>query len=115
MSTADRRSPHHGLTASEAAEQAAAYSEPARLGLAPIDRHRSIAAEYAERTARALVGNDLMGALRAAQITMSALGAVEYELQFEQRSAAMRETWARKTGTTRRPARTLTSVTETTA
>ena len=93
MPAAPRRSPHDGLTASEGEELVEAARRPDRLALEPIDRYREVAAEYAERTVRALTGNDLREALRAATISDAASRTVESELRFRERSRELRERW----------------------
>lgn len=62
----------------------------------PIERFRDVASEYAHRTVTALIGNDLMGALRAAQIATAALESVRAEEDYHERARQMREQWARE-------------------
>lgn len=73
-----------------------AARRPDRLGLPPIERYRQVAAEYAERCVRALNGNDLREALRAATISDAANRAVESELRFQERARELRERWDRE-------------------
>jgi hypothetical protein len=97
MPPAPRRSPHDGLTASEGEELVEAARRPDRLGLEQIDRYREVAAEYAERCVRALNGNDLRDALRAATISDAANRAVDAELRYQDRARELRERWERDT------------------
>jgi len=72
LTRGERRSPWHGLTASEAAElddaaaDAGAATRPAAHVMAEV------ADAYAWRTVQALTGNDLRGALRFAEIARRA-------------------------------------------
>ena len=93
MAPAPRRSPHDGLTASEGEELVEASRTRDRLHLAPVERYREVAAEYAERCVHALVGNDLRLALRAATIAEAAYRTVESELRYQERSRELRERW----------------------
>ena len=70
----------HGLTGSEALELADAECPPGRLAMEPAARAHDVAVEYALRCVRALCGNDLAGALRAAAIADAALVTEQAEL-----------------------------------
>lgn len=72
----ERRSPWTGLTGSETLELQDELLHPSRRVMSEDDRARDIAAMYALRCVRALTGNDLRGALRAAQISHAATGLV---------------------------------------
>jgi hypothetical protein len=93
MPPAPRRSPHDGLTASEGEELVEASRLPSRLALPVADRYREVAAEYAARCVRHLVGNDLMAALRAATIADAAERTAVAEDAFSERSRLLREAW----------------------
>lgn len=69
----ERRSPWSGLTASQALELADALTSPRSANIPPKSDAWTVHVEYARRTAAALVGNDLRGALRAAEIAAVAL------------------------------------------
>lgn len=69
----ERRSPWSGLTASQALELADALTGPRSTDIAPDSGAWTIHVDYARRAAAALVGNDLRGALRAAEIAAVAL------------------------------------------
>lgn len=75
-----QRSLWHGLTGSEALELADAECTPPRLAMEPVARAHDVAIEYALRCVRALTGNDLAGALRAAAIADAALVTEQAEL-----------------------------------
>ncbi len=64
--------------------------------MTPLDRFRDVAAEYAHRTVNLLITNDLMGALRAAQIATAALNSAQAEEDYRERARQMREQWARE-------------------
>jgi predicted membrane chloride channel (bestrophin family) len=58
-----------------------------------VERYRDVAVEYAERCVRALVGNDLRAALRAATIANAAYGTIEHELRYQDRARELRARW----------------------
>lgn len=68
-----RRSPWSGLTSSQALELADALTAPRTEDIPPDSGAWTIHVDYARRAAAALVGNDLRGALRAAEIAAVAL------------------------------------------
>ena len=69
----ERRSPWSGLTSSQALELADALTSPRSTDIPPDPGAWTVYVEYARRAAAALVGNDLRGALRAAEIAAVAL------------------------------------------
>jgi hypothetical protein len=109
MPAAPRRSLHDGLTASEGEELVEASRRPERLALPVAERYREVATEYASRCVRALVGNDLMAALRAATIAAAAERTVEAEEQYRARAREMRERWEQAADATRTRPREITT------
>lgn len=72
----ERRSPWTGLTGSETLELQDELLHPSRHGMTEDQRAADVATMYALRCVRALIGNDLREALRAAQISHAASGLV---------------------------------------
>lgn len=86
-SVSERRSPWHGLTGSEALELQDAECEPSRADMPSHERCADVAREYAARCVRALTGNDLRGAMRAASIAAAAWSTYERDREALQRSS----------------------------
>lgn len=82
------RNPWQGLNSSQLAQLKDAENRPNRL-LRDSDTYREIAREFADRTVSTLVGNDLKGALDAAEIATAARRIAE-DMDTRHKAAALR-------------------------